>query len=242
MSPRPPQEQEDKAVQSYFRKIYSDYQEKVDREDVADVYSRIKENIEPHLTGIVVDIGSGGVSRYQNPAIRRLISVDNVLEFLSHSKDKTVLNVAGDIRALPLKGGSADRIVVQFVIHHLTESRLAKNLRNVEAAVAESSRILRPGGEVYFVDSMVPFPLEMIERPCYLPAYHLLRILNKPMVFFFSVQSFCRLLRRYRLAPRRIRKIDWGKMAEASAALFPRLKFPLKYAPVRCLLISAVKR
>jgi SAM-dependent methyltransferase len=242
MNPRPPQGQEGKAVQSYFRKIYSDYQEKVEREDVADVYSRIKENIEPHLTGIVVDIGSGGVSHYQNPAIRRLISVDNVLDFLRHSKDKTVLNVAGDIRALPLKDGSADRIVVQFVIHHLTENRLAKNLSNVRKAISESSRILRPGGEVFFVDSMVPSPLEMIERPGYLPAYHLLRILNKPMVFFFSVQSFCRLLRRYRLAPARIQKIDWGKMADASSALFPRLKFPLRYAPVRCLLISAVKR
>jgi SAM-dependent methyltransferase len=242
MSSKPPGEQEDKAVQSYFRKIYSDYQEKVEREDVADVYGRIKETIEPHLTGIVVDIGSGGVSRYQNPAIRRLISVDNVLEFLRNSKDKTVLNVAGDIRALPLKDGSVDRIVVQFVIHHLTENRLAKNLSNVRKAVAESSRILRPGGKVYFVDSMVPFPLEMIERPGYLPAYHLLRILNKPMVFFFSVQSFCRLLRRYRLAPAQIQKIAWGKMAEASAALFPRLKFPLRYAPVHCLLISAVKR
>jgi len=242
MSPRPPQEQEDKAVQSYFRKIYSDYQEKVEREDVADVHSRIKENIEPHLTGIVVDIGSGGVSHYRNPAIRRVISVDNVLEFLRHSRDKTVLNVAGDIRALPLKNGTADRIVIQFVIHHLTENRLAKNLRNVEAAVAESSRILRPGGEVFFVDSMVPFPLEMIERPGYVPAYHLLRILNKPMVFFFSVRSFCRLLRRYRLAPGRIQKIGWGKMADASSALFPGLKFPLRYAPVQCLLISAVKR
>ena len=241
MSPRPPQQQEDKAVQSYFRKIYSDYQEKVEREDVTDVYSRIKENIEPRLTGIVIDIGSGGVSHYRNPAIRSVISVDNVLEFLRHSKDKTVLNVAGDIRALPLKSGSADRIVIQFVIHHLTENRLAKNLRNVEAAVAESSRILRPGGEVFFVDSMVPFPLEMVERTGYFPAYHLLRILNKPMVFFFSARSFCCLLRRYRLAPGRIQKIDWGKMAEASAALFPRLKFPLRYAPVQCLLISAVK-
>ena len=242
MSPRPPQGQEDKTVQSYFRKIYSDYQEEVEREDVADVHSRIKENIEPRLTGIVVDIGSGGVSHYRNPAIRRLISVDNVLEFLRHSKDKTVLNVAGDIRALPIKDDSVDRIIIQFVIHHLTESRLAKNLRNVKTALAETSRILRPGGEVFIVDSMAPFPLEMIERSAYVPAYHFLQILNKPMVFFFSVQSFCRLLRRYRLAPRRIQKINWGKMADASAALFPRLRFPLKYGPVRCLLISAVKR
>jgi len=242
MSPRPPHGQEDKAVQSYFRKIYSDYQEKVEREDVADVHSRIKENIEPYLTGIIVDIGSGGVSQFRNPAIRKVISVDNVLEFLRHSKDKTVMNVAGDIRALPLKDDSADRIVIQFVIHHLTENRLAKNLRNVEGAVAETSRILRPGGEVFFVDSMVPFALEMIERPGYIPAYYVLQILNKPMVFFFSVQSFCRLLRRYRLAPRRIQKIDWGKMADASSALFPRLRFPLKYAPVRCCLVSAVKR
>ncbi len=241
MNSKPARGQDDKAVQSYFRKIYSDYQEKVERVDVADVYSRIKANVEPHLTGIVVDIGSGGVSRYKNPSIRKVISVDNVLEFLSHSKDKSVLNVAGDIRALPLKDNSADMIIIQFVIHHLTENRLAKNLRNVERSVAESSRILKPGGVVHFIDSMVPFSLELIERSGYFPVYHILRSLNKPMVFFFSVQSFCRLLRRYHLAPDRIVKIDWGPMTDVSSALFPRLKFPLKYAPVACRLISAFK-
>jgi SAM-dependent methyltransferase len=241
MSRRPPQGQEDKAVQSYFRKIYSVYQEKVEREDVADVHSRIKNNIEPRLKGVVVDIGSGGVAHYEGASIQKVISVDNVLEFLKHAKDKTVLNVAADIRALPLKNETADRIIIQFVIHHLTERRLTESLANVRTAVAESSRILRPGGEVYFVDSMVPFLLEQVERSCYGPSYRLLRILNKPMVFFFSAQNFCRILHRYGLAPDKILDIDWGRMTDASAALFPRLKFPLRYMPVRCRLISAVK-
>lgn len=241
MNPSPPRGHEDRAVQSYFQKIYSGYQEKVEREDTGGVHARIQRAIEPRLEGIVVDVGSGGVARYENAAIRRIISLDNVLEFLKHAKDRTALHIAGDIRALPLKDHSADRIVVEFVIHHLTDKRLDGNLSNVNRAVAESARILRPGGEVYFIDSMVPCLLEQLERANYRPAYYLLKSLRKPMVFFFSVGNFCRILRRHRLAPSRILTIEWGTMTDASAALFPWLKFPLKYAPVRCMLVSAVK-
>jgi len=241
MSQRLPQEHEDKSVQSYFQKVYSTYQDKVEREDAGGVHARIQRAIEPRLAGVIVDIGSGGLAQYENAAIRKVISVDNVLEFLRHAKDRTALNVAGDIRALPLKNQSADRIIIEFVIHHLTENRLDGNLGNVDKAVAESSRILRPGGEVYFVDSMVPFLLEQFERAGYRPSYYFLKSLRKPMVFFFSVRNFLRILRRHGLAPSQVRSMDWGTMTDASAALFPWLKFPLKYAPVRCMLISAVK-
>jgi SAM-dependent methyltransferase len=178
MTPADPNKRPDKSVQSYFRKIHRDYQESVGRETIAGVHERIRSKIEPRLQGLVLDIGSGGVPDHETNASRTVISLDNVFEFFKNAKGKNVLNVVGDIRALPLKRNAMDRIIIQFVIHHLTESILEKNLGNVRNALAESARVLN---------------------------------------------------------------INWGTMNEASQALFPWLRFPLKYTPVRCTLISAVK-
>ena len=239
MMPADPNKRPDKAVQSYFRKIHRDYQESVGRETIAGVHKRIRREIEPWLQGL--DIGSGGVPDHETSASRTVVSLDNVFEFLKNAKGKNVLNVVGDIRALPLKRNTMDRIIIQFVIHHLTESILEKNLRNVRNAVAESVRVLKKGGQVFIVDSMVPFSLEYLQRANYVVSCHLLKALNKPMVFFFSAKKFCRILEDHGLVPARVLSINWGTMNEASQALFPWLRFPLKYTPVRCMLISAIK-
>jgi len=241
MTPADPNKRPDKSVQSYFRKIHRDYQESVGRETIAGVHERIRSEIEPRLQGLVLDIGSGGVPDHETNASRTVISLDNVFEFLKNAKGKNVLNIVGDIRALPLKRNTMDRIIIQFVIHHLTESILEKNLRNVRNAVAESARVLKKGGQVFIVDSMVPLSLEYLQRTNYIVSYHLLKALNKPMVFFFSAKKFCRILEDHGLVPARVLSINWGTMNEASQALFPWLRFPLKYTPARCTLISAVK-
>ncbi len=241
MMPADPNTRPDKAVQSYFRRIHRDYQESVGRETIAGVHERIRREIEPWLQGFVLDIGSGGVPDHETNASRTVVSLDNVFEFLKNAKAKNVLNVAGDIRALPLKRNTMDRIIIQFVIHHLTESMLEKNLRNVRNAVAESARVLKKGGQVFIIDSMVPLSLEYLQRASYTVSYHLLKALNRPMVFFFSAKKFCCILEDYGLVRARVLNISWGTMNEVSQALFPWLRFPLKYTPVRCTLISAIK-
>jgi len=68
-----------------------------------------------------------------------------------------------------------------------------------------------------------------------------LKPLGKPMVFMFSPSSLCRMCRENGLDPDTVLTIPWGEMNEASQALFPGLRFPLKYTPVRIRLLSAVK-
>jgi len=186
-------------------------------------------------------MGSGGIAEYENDDIQTLISVDNVIEFLKKSKNKNVLKVAGDIRAIPFKDKTVDCLVIQFVIHHLGENLLQKNIDNVERAISETSRVLKRGGRIYIVDGMVPLFLEKLERLGYSFNYHLLKLLGKPMVFMLSVKYFFGLLKKNNLTPERIINIDWGGMTEFSQALFPWLKLPLKYSPFRCRLISAIK-
>lgn len=235
----PPQEDD---VRQYFQKIYADYQSSVEKAPVLDVHQRIKRVIEPRLAGIVVDIGSGGDTRHRNPAITTLVSVDNVLDFLRHAKDRTVLNAAGDVRALPFKKGSVDRIVIQFVVHHLTDDRLGGTLRNLKAAIVESARILKPGGRIFIVDSMTWRPLDALQRAFYPLSRALLRGFGKPMVFILSAPSLIRLCAASGLAAERPVTVDWGAMTDLSQALFPKLRFPLRYTPAKLTILEAVKR
>ena len=172
---------------------------------------------------------------------RTVVALDNVFEFLRDGRTAGVLNVAGDVRALPLRAGSVDRIIVQHVIHHLTSDVLAENLRNVRAAVAESARVLAPGGRLFIIDSTTTRFFDLLQRSVYTISYNALRALGKPMVFMFSPAALARMCRESGLDPDTVLTIEWGEMKEASQALFPWLRFPLKYTPVRIRLISAVK-
>lgn len=234
--PRP-----DKDVQSYFRRIHKDYQDSVGRDSIASVHERVKALLAPHMRGLVLDIGSGGVSDFSSNGDRTVVSLDNVLEFLRHGRTAGVLNAAGDVRALPLKSGSADRIIIQHVVHHLTSDILAENLRNVRAAVAESARVLAPGGRLFIIDSTTSRFFDLLQRAVYTISYKFLKTLGKPMVFMLSPSALRRMCRERGLDPDTVLTIPWGEMNEASQALFPWLRFPLRYTPVRIRLISAVK-
>jgi ubiquinone/menaquinone biosynthesis C-methylase UbiE len=234
--------QPDRVAQSYFRKIHRVYQELSEREDIADVHQRIIKIIGPELSGRVLDIGSGGVPDFETSESRVVISMDNIWECLRSSRGhQNTLDVTGDIRTLPLKDGSVDRILIQHVVHYLCDRAFIKNFRNVEKALAESARVLRKNGKIFIVDSMAPRALESVQRAAYALTSKLMRVMNKPMVFFLSPGRLCGFLKRSGLEPEKTVVINWGKMSAAGQTLFPHLKFPLRYAPVRCVIISAIK-
>ena len=226
-------------VKGYFRKIHTDYQESVGRETIAGVHRRIREVIEPGLKGVVLDLGSGGVTEYRPGRIELLVSMDNVLEFLKNSRNAAAAEVCGDVTAVPLREASVDVIVLQHVLHHLTGPGYRQNLRNVRAAAAEACRVLKPGGVIHIVDSMVPSPLQTVQVAAYRLSRALLGLFGRPMVFFFSAGRLSRVLEDAGLRPDAVRHIDWGEMNEVSQALFPWLRFPLRKTPIKCLVVSA---
>ena len=226
-------------VKGYFRKIRSEYQDSVERETIAGVHRRIREVVEPALRGVVLDLGSGGVTDYRTGRIDFLVSMDNVLEFLKNSRNEAAADLCGDVTAVPLRGASVDFIVMQHVLHHLTGPSYGQNLRNARAAAAEARRILKPGGTIFVVDSMVPASLEVLEAGLYRLSRAALRLMGKPMVFFFSAGRFGGLLEEAGLRVDAVRHIDWGEMNEASQALFPWLRFPLRKTPIKCLVVAA---
>ena len=239
--PDPPPHHAEKSAQSYFRKVHRTYQELLEQASIVDVYSRIKREIGPRLEGVVLDVGSGGVPN-SNPTIPGPLSPWIMSSRSLRSAGRTnVLNVGGDILALPLRTNSVDHIIVQYMIHYLTDPPFEKPGHKIHAALAESARVLRKGGKIFFVDSMVPRALECVQRAAYGFSYYLLRWLRKPTVFFFSVSRFIGFLETHGLVSERIQVVDWGQMSGASQTLFPRLRIPLRYFPVKCVVITAVK-
>ncbi len=226
-------------VKGYFRKIRSDYQRSVERDTVAGVHRRARAAVEPALHGVVLDLGSGGVTEYRPGRIGYLISMDNVLEFLKHSRNESAADVCGDVMAIPLRTASVDVIVMQFVLHHLTAGSYDRNIRNVAEAASEAARVLKPGGAIFIIDSMTSSLFERLQAWGYAVSHAGLRLLRKPMVFFFSAARLGQVLEKSGLRVDRVLHIDWGDMNEASQALFPRLRFPLRRTPVKCLLVSA---
>jgi SAM-dependent methyltransferase len=83
-----------------------------------------------------VDVGPNLVA-----AARRLAEVDAV------SADFDVL----DIKTLPFESASADLVVGLAVLHHLSEE-------NLTAALAETHRVLRPGGRALFTEPVEDSP------------------------------------------------------------------------------------
>ena len=90
---------------------------------------------------VLVDIGCGGglLAPYLAGKGYRHIGVDLVGSALAQAAEHGVLAVAGDAAALPLPDRCADVVVAGEVLEHVTE---------LDAAVAEACRVLRPGGRL----------------------------------------------------------------------------------------------
>jgi 2-polyprenyl-6-hydroxyphenyl methylase/3-demethylubiquinone-9 3-methyltransferase len=88
---------------------------------------------------ILVDAGCGG--GLLAPHVERLgyrhIGVDLRRAGLEQSAARGVTPVAGDVTALPLTDGAADVVVAGEILEHVPD---------LQAAVAELCRVLRPGG------------------------------------------------------------------------------------------------
>lgn len=228
-------------IKKHFQKASPNYQKIVNKEDVFSYYYKIQSKIEPHLKGKVIDIGSGGITKYSNPQIKQLISMDYVIEFLKNRSVKNIIPVNGDIRNIPLKNNSVDFVIIQFVIHHLTDRNFKKNLDNVKNAISESYRVLKKGGIIYIVESALPSFLEKLEILNYKLIYFFLTVLRKPMVFFFSKGNLSKLLRTHGLILKEIAEIYWGDTKQSSIVLFPWLRIPHKFLPFKCIIISSSK-
>lgn len=113
--------------------------------------------------GDFVDIGtgSGRILEMMAPHVRRGLGIDLSMEMLSVARanlEKSDLRHChvrhGDMYNLDLDAGSADLITLHQVLHYADEPA---------AAIAEASRVLRPGGRLVIID-FTPHDLEFLRE------------------------------------------------------------------------------
>lgn len=111
---------------------------------------------EPEAGEVAVDVatGTGHVALAVAPRVARVIGVDLTPEMLTEASrlatERGIGNVTwvrGEAAALPLLASSFDLYTVRAAPHHFL---------NLEAALREAARVLKPGGRACFVDCSPP--------------------------------------------------------------------------------------
>lgn len=204
--------------------------------DFRELYRNCAQAIAPEIIGNVLDAGSGGVFYYDITRAKTIIAVDLARpEYLDRFQypDK-IKFVSGDARNLPFKDHQFDRIVMQFLIHHLAEKTLKETNQSVQLALTESSRLLAPNGKLLIVESFLPRPLEILENLIYPFSGRLFKLIKFPQVKQFSLTQLAKLIKKSGLEPVNIKQIPKGKYISQLG-----MRVPAALSPVRIYLIVA---
>ena len=115
--------------------------------------------LDPSLTVGDLGCGTGQVSELVSPHVSRVIAVDGSADMVQSArrrlKGANQVDVRrGDMEALPIDDAQLDVAIVALVLHHVPEPA---------RALAEVSRVLKPGGRVLIVD-MLPHDREEYQQ------------------------------------------------------------------------------
>lgn len=129
--------------------------------DVADLdtYRNIREVITREVagTGLLLDVGNGGVFEYDTSRVERIVAVDLFLDRLPVSHFP--LNVtarSGNALSLDEPDNTYEVVLEALLYHHLVGRRAGDSVANIRRAIAEAGRVLQPGGRLVVAESCIP--------------------------------------------------------------------------------------
>ena len=189
------------ANREYFLEHLREYEGLVSQ---IDTYATIRRFISGRIAGLdnLLDVGNGGVFDYDTTRVGRITAIDLFLgdlppEFINRYFPKNVSLRAGSALALPEPDGKFDCVLMAMLLHHLTGSNWRECLTNVERALAEGWRVLKPGGRLLIVESCIPQWFFTIEKPAFWVVSRLLKnVFSHPITFQFPVRMIADTLRR----------------------------------------------
>lgn len=229
-------------VRAHFAKHSGKYRQTVQNANKP-LYKNIGLELDQNLKGIVLDIGNGGVFVYDTARLKQVIAVD--LTFDDDVKDdENIKYIIGDARDLNnIESNSCDNVVMQFLLHHIVEKSKAHTDASILTCLKESRRVLKPGGKLIIIEMLVLSLVERIEDVLYGIDYHLLGLINRPMVKFYSKRGLFSRLHAAGFGQIRTKRIDMGsRWIDPCPALLPGvIKLPAFLYPAKCCSIIAAK-
>lgn len=212
----------------YFDKIREEYRAAID--DSSEGYANIGRMLDQRLTGRVLDFGNGGVINYRTDTLQHLTCVDLMPPPAAATSPGSWEQ--GDFYTYDFTG-KADQVLVQFLLHHLPEDG------QLEAALRRLAAALPPGGKLVIVEMLltgVAPALQALFRPLVRLG---LRLLGKPDLRFFSRKSLTELLQRAGFGQLTWETADVGEWVAPAPVLFPTLRMPGRFYPLRCVVLEA---
>lgn len=110
--------------------------------------------LQPHWRVLDVATGAGHTAHLLAPHVQQVLAADLTLPMLAKTRqlaqEKGMSQVwvsAGDAEALPFAAASFDLVTCRLAAHHFPE---------ISRFLAESARVLKPGGLLAVVDNVVP--------------------------------------------------------------------------------------
>lgn len=148
----------------------------------------------------VLDIGNGGIINYEFESLSLLHCTDITISNKASKRYEKFQNVEF-IKAniMDMKGideNTYDVVIVQAVLHHLAVKRLEDTYRNVDKAITECLRVLKPKGKLLIIESTVNSFLEVIERLLYYPMQLFFMMCKFDHVYQYSNNSLINRIRK----------------------------------------------
>jgi SAM-dependent methyltransferase len=208
-----------------------------------DSYRNIRQRVSREVAGIgrLLDIGNGGVFDYDTAKVREIVALDLFFdqvpaEIAAQVFPPNVTTLHGSALAIPAPDESFDGVLMVMLIHHLVGDSVAQSIANARAALAESWRVLRPGGRLIIAESCVPGWFYAFERAVFsVAAAALKKTISHPHTKQYSVSALSAML--HELDPRATsERVDLCRWV-----LLYGFRCPAVLTPVRVHLFTATK-
>lgn len=116
-------------------------------------FDKIVEMVQPQ--GLILDNGCGTGELMEFLNSREVVGCDISFNMLKNAKKRSNFLVKCDSEKLPFKDKSFDVVYVKALLHHLND---------IDSAIQEIKRVLKPGGEVVFAETNKNFINDLPRR------------------------------------------------------------------------------
>jgi SAM-dependent methyltransferase len=167
--------------------------------DSLETYRHIRQALDGAIAGAgrLLDVGNGGVFAYDTSLAREIVGVDLCF---TGTPPKTPANVTlrpGDALALGEPDAAYDVVVESGLLHHLVGTDVDSTLANIRQALAETHRVLEPGGRLVVMESCVPAGAFAVERRLFRALRYLARtpLMSHPATLQFPLATITGAIR-----------------------------------------------